>query len=316
MFRRVFTLARGVIGNTPVFGTGIPSSSLGGPVYFSSFEDAHRITNHCSDDARDAPHSPIRRCHRPCRRQGQSHAWRNDLPKVAPRGLRVDQWCTGLSAHCRTMQRDQPKILLVVGHGADLVRDSFGDDTSDLEFILQEEQKGTGHAVLVCREALGEFTGDSFVLAGDGPLIRAETLRTLAAHHASRNALATLATSILEDPTGYGRIIRNESDRFVAIVEHRNATDAQRAICEVYPSYACFNTPDMMQRLENLDPDSDSGEYYLTSIPGQIQQETDRVEVVAAVPAEDVLSINTPEQLAAVDAVLRERLSNGTEVVS
>ncbi|MDG2424316.1 MAG: NTP transferase domain-containing protein [Phycisphaerales bacterium] len=208
------------------------------------------------------------------------------------------------------------KILMVVGHGADLVRDSFGDDTSDLEFILQEEQKGTGHAVLVCREALGEFTGDSFVLAGDGPLIRAETLRTLAAHHASRNALATLATSILEDPTGYGRIIRNESDRFVAIVEHRNATDAQRAICEVYPSYACFNTPDMMQRLENLDPDSDSGEYYLTSIPGQIQQETDRVEVVAAVPAEDVLSINTPEQLAAVDAVLRERLSNGAEVVS
>ena len=266
-------MAHGVIGNTPVFGTGIPSSSLGGPVYFSSFESPQSPT--MSDTQPIQPASIILAA-------GKGTRMGSDLPKVLHPvcGRPMLHWVVDA-----VRAAGSRKILMVVGHGADLVRDSFGDDTSDLEFILQEEQKGTGHAVLVCREALGEFTGDSFVLAGDGPLIRAETLRTLAAHHASRNALATLATSILEDPTGYGRIIRNESDRFVAIVEHRNATDAQRAICEVYPSYACFNTPDMMQRLENLDPDSDSGEYYLTSIPGQIQEETDRVEVVAAVPA-------------------------------
>ena len=213
-------------------------------------------------------------------------------------------------------QAGSGKIIVVVGHGADLVKGSFGDDISDIEFVVQAEQKGTGHAVLVCRDALEGFEGDAFVLAGDGPLIRAETLRTLASHHARTNALATLATSILEDPTGYGRIVRNEADRFAAIVEHRNASEAQRAIREVYPSYACFNAIDMMKRLAALEPDLDSGEYYLTTIPGQIQQETNRVEVVAAVPAEDVLSINTPEQLAAVDAVLRERLTNRAGVAS
>ena len=121
---------------------------------------------------------------------------------------------------------------------------------------------------------------------------------------------------MLDDPTGYGRIVRNDANRFEAIVEHRNATDEQRQIREVYPSYACFNTPELMKRLANLDPDPASGEYYLTSIPGELQADTNQVEIVTAVPAEDVLSINTPEQLAEVDAVLRERLSNGAEVVS
>ena len=207
-------------------------------------------------------------------------------------------------------------ILVVVGHGADLVKASFESDHDDIRFVLQEAQLGTGHAVLVCKDELADFDGDAFILAGDGPLIRAETLRTLLDHHAATDALATLATSILEDPTGYGRIVRNEKDRFDSIVEDRNATDEQRGIREVYPSYACFNVPDLIGRLEALEPDSVSGEYYLTTIPGELQQETDRVEIVTAVPAEDVLSINTPDQLAAVDAVLENRLNHSAETVS
>lgn len=207
-------------------------------------------------------------------------------------------------------------IIVVVGHGADLVKASFESDHDDIRFVLQESQLGTGHAVLVCKDALGDFAGDAFILAGDGPLIRAETLKTLLEHHGTTNALATLATSILEDPTGYGRIVRNEQDRFLAIVEDRNATDEQRGIREVYPSYACFNVPDLINRLEALEPDSVSGEYYLTTVPGQLQQETDRVEIVTAVPAEDVLSINTPDQLAAVDSVLQRRIDRSAEAVS
>ena len=207
-------------------------------------------------------------------------------------------------------------ILVVVGHGADLVKASFESDHDDIEFVLQESQRGTGHAVLVCREQLDEFGGDAFILAGDGPLIRAQTLKTLLDHHASTDALATLATSILDDPTGYGRIVRNDHDRFEAIVEDRNATDQQRAIREVYPSYACFDVPELIKRLEALEPDSVSGEYYLTTVPGELQQDTDRVEIVTAVPAEDVLSINTPDQLAAVDAVLERRLNHSAEAAS
>ncbi|MEE2906519.1 MAG: NTP transferase domain-containing protein [Planctomycetota bacterium] len=235
----------------------------------------------------------------------------SDLPKVLHPvcGRPMLHWVVDAVRHVGA-----GPILIVVGHGADLVKNSFGDDTSDMTFVLQEPQHGTGHAVLVCREALEQFTGDAFVLAGDGPLIRPETLRTLVDHNVQNDALATLATSMLEDPTGYGRIVRNDSNRFAAIVEHRNATEAQRQIHEVYPSYACFNTPELMNRLASLAPDPTSGEYYLTSVPGQIQADTNRVEIVTAVPAEDVLSINTPEQLAAVDAVLRERLSNGAEI--
>ncbi len=207
-------------------------------------------------------------------------------------------------------------ILVVVGHGADLVKASFESDHDDIEFVLQESQLGTGHAVLVCREQLGEFEGDAFILAGDGPLIRAQTLKTLLDHHARTDALATLATSILDDPTGYGRIVRNDHDRFEAIVEDRNATDQQRAIREVYPSYACFDVPELIKRLEALEPDSISGEYYLTTVPGELQQDTNRVEIVTAVPAEDVLSINTPDQLAAVDAVLESRLNHSAEAAS
>ena len=207
-------------------------------------------------------------------------------------------------------------IIVVVGHGADLVKASFESDQDDIRFVLQESQLGTGHAVLVCKDELGDFAGDAFILAGDGPLIRAETLKTLLEHHGTTNALATLATSILEDPTGYGRIVRNDQDRFTAIVEDRNATEEQKGIREVYPSYACFDVPDLINRLEALEPDSVSGEYYLTTVPGQLQQETDRVEIVTAVPAEDVLSINTPDQLAAVDSVLQRRIDRSAEAVS
>ena len=207
-------------------------------------------------------------------------------------------------------------IFVVVGHGADAVQASFSGDDSDLRFVHQEPQLGTGHAVLVCREAIGDFSGDAFVLAGDGPLIRGATLATLLDHHEKTDALATLATSVLDDPTGYGRIVRDERDRFAAIVEHRNATDEQRQIREVYPSYACFDLPDLMARLSALEADPLSGEYYLTAIPGLVQADVDRVEVITAVPSEDVLSINTPEQLAEVDAVLRERLANGAEIAS
>ena len=198
------------------------------------------------------------------------------------------------------------RVLLVVGYGADEVRSIFdGDDA--IEYVVQEEQLGTGHAVLCCRESLDGFDGDLVVLAGDGPLIRAETIGTLLSTHRKAAAVATLATSIIDDPTGYGRIVRDASGRFQAIVEHKNASDEIRAIREVYPSYACFDAIALMDALANLPADDISGEYYLTEVPARLHADGRTVEVVDAVPAEDVLSINTPDQLAEVDAILRTR---------
>ena len=201
------------------------------------------------------------------------------------------------------------RIVLVIGYRADDVQAVFvGDD--DLEYVTQHEQLGTGHAVDVCRDCLADFDGDAFVLAGDGPLIRSDTLRTMEHVHRDQQAAATLATSNIEDPTGYGRIIRNAEGRFEAIIEHKNATEAQREIHEVYPSYALFDAKRLFTELETLEADSVTGEIYLTEIPASLHRAGHQVEVVDAVPPEDVLSINTMEQLAEVDAILRSRIAS------
>ena len=126
--------------------------------------------------------------------------------------------------------------------------------------------------------------------------------------HRTSGAAATLATALVDDPTGYGRIVRDAGGDFEAIVEHRNATEAQRAIREIYPSYACFDARLLFDTLDRLEPDEASREYYLTDVPRALRAGGHRVEVVEAVAAEDVLSINTPEQLAEVDAILSTRM--------
>ncbi|MDY7110242.1 MAG: NTP transferase domain-containing protein [Planctomycetota bacterium] len=199
-------------------------------------------------------------------------------------------------------------IVLVIGHGADEVRAVFEGEDADLRYAIQDEQLGTGHATLCARPALAGFEGDVLVLAGDGPLIRASTIETMRARQLETNASATLATSIVDDPAGYGRIVRDADGRFEAIVEHKNATPQQRAIHEIYPSYACFDAALLFELLAALQPNELTGEYYVTDIPERMRRAGRRVELVDAVPPEDVLSVNTPGQLAEVDAVLRSRM--------
>jgi len=200
------------------------------------------------------------------------------------------------------------RIFVVVGHGEDDVRAALSGADADIEYVVQEEQLGTGHATSCVEPVLGDFKGDVLVLAGDGPLIRASTIRAMRERHASEGASGTLATSVIEDPAGYGRVIRDASGRFAGIVEHANATPAQRAIKEVYPSYACFVAGALFAALRRVKPDHVSGEYYVTEVPMLMQEAGLKVELIEAVPPEDVLSINTPEQLDQVDAILRARM--------
>jgi bifunctional UDP-N-acetylglucosamine pyrophosphorylase/glucosamine-1-phosphate N-acetyltransferase len=199
-------------------------------------------------------------------------------------------------------------IVLVVGHGMDEVQAVFEGDDADLRFVVQGEQLGTGHATLCAQPALAGFEGDVLVLAGDGPLIRPATIEMMHARHLEANASATLATSIVDDPTGYGRVVRDGAGRFEAIVEHKNATPQQRVVREIYPSYACFDAALLFELLRTLEPNELTGEYYVTDIPELMRRAGRRVELVDAVPPEDVLSVNTPEQLAEVDAILRSRM--------
>ncbi len=199
-------------------------------------------------------------------------------------------------------------IVLVVGHRADVVKGLFGRDEADLAFAHQAEQLGTGHATACAEAALRGFRGDVLVLAGDGPLIRPETLRRLVERHRASGAAATLAAATIDDPTGYGRIVRGADGGFERIVEHADATPAQRASHEVYPSYACFDAALLFAALRRVGHDAASGECRVTDVPALLRREGRRVELVDGFPPQDVLSINTPQQLREVEAILAGRL--------
>ena len=237
---------------------------------------------------------------------GKGTRMQSDLPKVAHEVGGRAMVCAVVDA-CR--EAGCGRVVVVVGYEQQVVRDALAG--SDVEFAVQDEQLGTGHAVRCAEGVLGEDARrpgqELFVLCGDGPLIRAETLRTVLEAHREAKAAATLATSVIEDPTGYGRIVRDASGRFEAIVEHKNATEAQRAIREVNPSYYCFDASALFVALERVERNPVSGEYYVTDVPSILLEEGRVVEVVAAVPPEDVLSINTLEDLAVVDGIYRSR---------
>ena len=237
---------------------------------------------------------------------GKGTRMKSDLPKVVfPVGDRP-MVCAVVDA-CR--RAGVGRIVVIVGHKQELVREALAG--YDVEYVVQDQQLGTGHAVM---SAAGAFDGSKadpsepvLVLCGDGPLIRSETIFQMLLRHAAAKAAATLATSVIADPTGYGRIVRDSSGRFVAIVEHKNATPAQREIREVNPSYYCFGVGALFGALKRVTRNALSGEYYITDVPELLLAEGKRVEVMDAVPPEDVLSINTPEDLAQVDAIFRTR---------
>lgn len=237
----------------------------------------------------------------------------SDLPKVChPVGGRA-MVCAVVDA-CLDAGCD--RVVVVVGYKQELVREALAGYAGTVEFAVQDEQLGTGHAVMCAEGAFpaGERDGtDLFVLCGDGPLIRSETLRTVLARHREHGAAATLATSVIDDPSGYGRIVRDASGRFVRIVEQKNATEAELKIREINPSYYCFDAGALFGALSRVTRNALTGEYYITDVFGGLVSEGRRVEVIDAVPPEDVLSINTPEHLAEVDRILRGRaLASGT----
>ncbi|MEY3027262.1 MAG: Bifunctional protein GlmU [Planctomycetota bacterium] len=240
---------------------------------------------------------------------GKGTRMQSDLPKVMhpAMGRPMVRWVVDAARAAGAT-----KTVLVIGHGADLLRAEFAGER-DIEFALQEQQLGTGHAVMMAKENLveGAASNDAFVLCGDGPLIRPETLATLLSLHRSQGASATLATSVIDDPKGYGRIVRDEAGRLARIVEQKDASEAERAIREINPSYYCFRTDDLFDALSRVGNRNASGEYYITDVFEILRNDGRTVAAVDAVPPEDVLSVNDPAQLAEVDGILRRRHAEG-----
>jgi bifunctional UDP-N-acetylglucosamine pyrophosphorylase/glucosamine-1-phosphate N-acetyltransferase len=205
------------------------------------------------------------------------------------------------------------RCVIVVGYQGALVHEVLAGSPQCV-FVEQTEQLGTGHATAMAQPLFAGEPCDVFVLAGDGPLIRASTLQTLLARHRDSRAAATLATAIIDDPQGYGRVMRGTDGGFDRIVEQKDATAEQLEVREVNPSYYCFTSDALFDSLSRIDNHNQQGEYYLTDVPGLLKTQGRVISVVDAVPPEDVLSINTPEQLAEVDRILRARIKG--EVLS
>jgi len=204
-------------------------------------------------------------------------------------------------------QVDVSKIYVVVGFGAEQVRKCF-HDVQDLVWIEQTEQLGTAHAVLCCKEYLKDFAGETLILCGDGPLIRSRTLKLLIEKHRAEQAAATLATAVLEDPTGYGRIIRDVYGNIQGIVEDSDCTREQLAVKEVNPSYYLFNNKILFEALENVKPDNVKGEYYLTDALSGIITTGHKVVAITAVRPEEAMGVNSRSELSVASKIMQRRI--------
>ncbi len=213
---------------------------------------------------------------------------------------------------------DVGKIYVVVGYGTEQVKSQF--DGGDIVWVHQDQQRGTGHAVLCCKDYLKDFNGQTLVLCGDGPLIRAETLRILAAKHDSEAAATTLATAILEEPDGYGRIIRDSYGNIQGIVEDSECTAEQKKITEVNPSYYLFDNQVLFEALAKITCNNAKNEYYLTDALSIILSSGRKVVAITAVRPEEAMSINSRADLSMVGKIMQQRIqqqlmANGVTIV-
>lgn len=237
---------------------------------------------------------------------GKSTRMKSDLPKV------LHEVCGRVMLRyvvdaCREAGVD--RIVVVVGHGKEEVIKRFSDQ-DDIVWVEQKEQKGTGHAVLCCREALSGFAGSVLVIAGDMPLVRRETLASLLEARKEFGHAVTIATTTLADPKGYGRIIRDAYGNLEAIVEDRDCTIEQRAITEVNPSYYCFDCKHMFAALDKVRPNNAKGEYYITDAVAILKTSGAGASAIQAVPAEDAMGVNSRLDLAAVARAMQDRIQS------
>lgn len=208
---------------------------------------------------------------------------------------------------CRAAQSLNPdKIFVVVGHqAAEVVKAVEAEVGSLAEFVTQAQQRGTADAVISARAQLENRDSLLVVLSGDVPLLKAETLEEFIAEHRSNNAVCSILSVRLENPTGYGRIVRNSNEGFARIVEQRDATDEERKIREINSGIYCFDSGKLLAALDRVKPTNDQGEFYLTDVAEILVKQGEKVNVHLHGEAREVSGINTRAELAEFENLLR-----------
>jgi len=201
------------------------------------------------------------------------------------------------------------KIITVVGYRADLVETTLRSAYDNIEFALQAEQLGTGHAVMMCRDHIQHHDGPVVVVAGDSPMLQADSIGALLVDFADNHPACLLGTLKHADPTGLGRIVRDSAGKFVGIVEEKDASDEQRKINEVNMSTYVFDCRHLLSALDKLTDDNQQKEYYITDVPGILLKDGQDVRALAVLKPIEALSVNTVEHLADVERELKRSLN-------
>lgn len=198
------------------------------------------------------------------------------------------------------------ETVTIVGHGAEKVQSQLGDKCS---FALQSEQLGTAHAVMQAESLLQGKQGTTFVICGDTPLIKAETMEALIKQHEAKGAKASVLTAYLEDPTGYGRIIRNKDGFVEKIVEHKDATESEKQVTEINTGTYCFDNQALFEALKKVSNDNVQGEYYLPDVIEILKSEGEIVTAYQTDDFEETLGVNDRIALAEAEKVMRKRIN-------
>ena len=224
---------------------------------------------------------------------GKGTRMQSDLPKVLHQanGRPLIEYVLDTS-----YALDPQKIILIIGHQSELVK--AATSKYKVSTALQEPQLGTGHAVMQAEDQLSDFDGEVLILSGDAPLVNTLTLQKLIAFHHSKNAVATVLTADMEDPTGYGRVVRQiNSDYVLKIVEQKDATAQELAVREINSGIYVFKAPVLFEALRQITTNNAQNEYYLTDVFSICFQSGKRVCAFKTDNSNEIIGINTPEQL-------------------
>ncbi|MYL72989.1 bifunctional UDP-N-acetylglucosamine diphosphorylase/glucosamine-1-phosphate N-acetyltransferase GlmU [Halobacillus litoralis] len=201
---------------------------------------------------------------------------------------------------------DLQELITVVGFGAEKVQDQLGEDS---HYVIQEEQLGTGHAVLQADDILADKEGTTVVVCGDTPLLTGETLQKLLDHHDAEGAKATVLTAHAEDPHGYGRVIRGGNGQVERIVEQKDASDEEQAIQEINTGTYCFDNAMLFDALKNVSNDNVQGEYYLPDVVEILKGQGETISAYQTPEFSESLGVNDRVALSKAEKLMKQRIN-------
>jgi len=209
------------------------------------------------------------------------------------------------------------RLVTVVGHGADLVKSQLGQSS---EYVLQEKQLGTAHAVMQAASHLADEEGVTLVVCGDTPLITAETMEALLEQHSKAGAKASILTALAQDPTGYGRVLRDENGNVERIVEHKDASEQEKMVKEINTGFYCFDNKTLFHALASVSNHNAQGEYYLPDVIEIIKNQGDVVTAYQTKVFDETIGVNDRFALSQAEKIMKQRINkhhmlNGVTII-